>query len=45
MAKDRIHFPAERTIEHQTMLICINAAEEAPCLLIVPSDRATRSLI
>jgi hypothetical protein len=41
MDRNRIHFPVNRRIKHQIMLVCINAAGEALCPLIVTSDPAT----
>jgi hypothetical protein len=38
---ERIHFPVQRRVKHQTMLVCINAEGNAPCLLITTADRAT----
>jgi hypothetical protein len=36
----RLHFAVTRKIKHQTMVVCINAAGETLCPLIVTTDRS-----
>jgi hypothetical protein len=38
---ERIHFLVQQRVKHQTMLVCINTACDALCLLIATADRAT----
>jgi hypothetical protein len=38
---ERIHFPVQRRVKCQTMLACIQAANDVLCLLIATTDRAT----
>jgi hypothetical protein len=44
MKNHRIHFPVSRRVKHQTMLVCINAAGETLCPLIVTTDRSARGV-
>jgi transposase len=41
LADDLIHFGVTRRIKHQTLLVCINAAGEMLCPLIISTDQST----